>query len=62
MRAAVLPILLVVLAICLGPPEPAGLLIVAEVTADRVLAGDPEGAAQALAALVRVYDGPLHST
>jgi hypothetical protein len=54
MRTAVLPILVIVLAICLGPPEPAGLLIVAEVTADRVLAGDPEGAAQALAALVRV--------
>jgi len=46
-----------VLAACVGPPDPqtlaAGLLSVAEVTAGRLLDGDPAGAAQALAALVR---------
>jgi hypothetical protein len=51
MRAAVLPILVVVLTLWVGPPEPAVLLSVAEVAADRLLDGDPAGAAQALAAL-----------
>jgi hypothetical protein len=51
MRAAVLPILVMTLIACAGVPEPAALPSVAEVTADRVLAGDPAGAAQALAAL-----------
>ena len=54
MRAAVVPILVIVLAACVRPPEPALLITVAEVTAERVLAGDPVGAAQALAALARV--------
>jgi hypothetical protein len=54
MRAAVLPILVIVLIICIGPPEPALVISVAEVTADRLLDGDPAGAAQALDALVRV--------
>jgi hypothetical protein len=57
MRPAVLLILPMVLAACVGPPDPqtlaAGLLSVAEVTAGRLLDGDPAGAAQALAALVR---------
>jgi hypothetical protein len=51
MRAAVLPILVVVLTICAGPPDPALLITVAEVTADRLLDGDPAGAARALGAL-----------
>ena len=51
MRAAVLPILVITLIACAGAPEPAALLSVAEVTAERLLEGDPEGAAQALAAL-----------
>ena len=51
MRAAVLPILITALTIVMGPPEPALLISVAEVTADRMLDGDPAGAAQALAAL-----------
>ena len=54
MRTAVLPILVVVFTACAGAPEPALLITVAEVTADRVLDGDPAGAARALAALARV--------
>jgi hypothetical protein len=54
MRAAVLPILLLVLMACVAPPDPTGLLSVAEVTADRLLDGDQAGAARALAALARV--------
>jgi hypothetical protein len=51
-RAAVLSILVIALAAAFaGPPDPAGLLSVAEVVADRLLAGDPAGAARALAAL-----------
>ena len=51
MRAAVLPILVIVLIAWVGPPEPAVLISVAEVTADRLLDGDPAGAAEALSAL-----------
>jgi hypothetical protein len=51
MRAAVLPILVIVLTVIAGPPEPALLISVAEVAADRLLDGDPGGAAQALGAL-----------
>jgi hypothetical protein len=54
MRAAVLPILVIVLTAWLGPPDLAGVLSVAEVAADRLLDGDPAGAAQALGALARV--------
>jgi hypothetical protein len=54
MRAAVLPILAIMLTVCVGPPEPAVIISVAEVTADRLLDGDPAGAARALAALARV--------
>jgi hypothetical protein len=54
MRAAVLPILVVVLTACAGPPEPALVITVGEVAADRLLDGDPAGAAQALAELARV--------
>ena len=54
MRAAVLPILVIVLTVLAGPPEPALLISVADVTADRLLDGDPAGAAQALAELARV--------
>jgi hypothetical protein len=51
MRAAALPILVIVLTVCVGPPEPAVIISVAEVMADRLLDGDPAGAAQALGAL-----------
>ena len=51
MRAALLPILVILLTVCVGPPEPALLISVAEVTADRLLDGDPAGAAEALSAL-----------
>jgi hypothetical protein len=54
MRAAVLPILVIMLAVFAGPPEPALLISVAEVAAERLLDGDPAGAGQALAALARV--------
>jgi hypothetical protein len=54
MRAAVLPILVIMLTVCAGPPEPAVIITVAEVVADRLLDGDPAGAARALAAVARV--------
>ena len=49
MRAAVLPILVMLLAACLGPPDPSGLLSVVEVAAGRLLDGDLAGALTALA-------------
>jgi hypothetical protein len=54
MRTAVLPILVVVFTACAGSPEPALLITIAEVTADRVLDGDLAGAVKALAGLTRV--------
>ena len=51
MRAAVVPILVIVLAVCAGPPEPALLISVAEATADRLLDGDPASVAEALSGL-----------
>jgi hypothetical protein len=54
MRAAVIPILVILLTAWIGAPEPAVLLSVAEVAADRLLDGDPAGAARAIAALIRV--------
>jgi hypothetical protein len=54
MRAAVIPILVILLTGWIGPPEPGVLLSIAEVAADRLLDGDPAGAARALGALTRV--------
>jgi hypothetical protein len=51
MRAAVLPILVIVLVLYAAPPELAGLVSVVEVAAERLLDGDLVGAAHALAAL-----------